>query len=65
MFIRKKKASLLYASSAPSRWLRAAAASLDEKLALVCAKQWQSVPTLAVVPVTVRADLRAKAATRR
>jgi hypothetical protein len=48
MFIRKQKPSLLYADSAPTRWLRAAVVSLDEKLALACAKHWQSVPVLAV-----------------
>lgn len=48
MFVRKSKPSLLYAYSAPTRWLQAAVASLDEKLAFACVKQWQSAPVLAV-----------------
>jgi hypothetical protein len=48
MFIRKPIPSLLYSYSAPTRWLRAAVVSLDEKLALACARHWQSVPVLAV-----------------
>ena len=51
----KPKPAMLYASGSPVRWLRAAAAVLDESLATLCANQWQRAQ-LAVVPV--RSGLR-------
>jgi hypothetical protein len=62
MFTRKPKTSIFYAGGAPTRWVRAAAVSLDEKLAKLCVQHWQSVPMLAVAHASQSDEIRTKAA---
>lgn len=40
--MRHPKTSLFYATGTPVRWLRTAAAMLDESLATLCARQWRT-----------------------
>jgi hypothetical protein len=53
MTTRKVKLSLLYTTGTPAKWLRRAAARVDEGVALLCANQWQCMQP---VPITQPVD---------
>jgi hypothetical protein len=50
MTTRNSKPSLLYTHGTPVRWLEAAVAMLDDRLANLCARQWQCAQQVALDP---------------
>jgi hypothetical protein len=50
MTTRKVKLSLLYTTGTTAKWLRTAAAQLDQSVALLCTRQWQCMQALPIAP---------------
>lgn len=55
MASRKPALRLLYSQTPPVRWFRAALASVDDGLAILCAKHWQGLQSAAIRPAADRA----------
>jgi hypothetical protein len=59
MTTRKVKLSLLYTTGTPAKWLRSAAACLDQGVALLCANQWRCMQLVPIrQPVDAYRDRR-------